>query len=221
MVLDIIVLGILALFTFWGLRTGLVRMALRMGSLVLSIVLAWMLYPYVSELISGFLFDRLYPLMQNSLAGSMDGITGGAQQLPEAWRAAAQQGADAAVGAASDAAAQGLTLLVINVVSFFGVFLLCKGIIWGVSLAMDLLTKLPVIHQCDKLVGAVLGFLEGILVVYLILALVFIAAPLRDSGEFRGQLEESRIAGRMYYNNWIVNLAAPDGDAAGGGNTNE
>lgn len=212
--LDIVVIAIVVLFLLYGIRTGLIRMALRMGSTLLSILLAWLLYPVVSKILSAFFFDSVSAMIQhNYIEPNMSGMLDGAAALPEFLQNFLQPSAEAAAQSAAQVMAGSLAGLILNVAAFLLVFLLGRLIFLILTRILDILTRLPIIKQCNKLGGGILGALEGSLAVYMLLALVFLIAPLRDSAVFQQQIQSSALTQQLYNNNIIIKIVAPSNTA--------
>lgn len=209
--LDIIVVIVLVLFLLYGIRTGLVRMALRMGAVLLSILLAWLLYPIVSEVFSNFFLESLSQVIQeNYIAPNLDGMLGSAEGVPVFLQGFLQSGAEAAMQTAAESMSDSVAGLILNVAAFLTVFLFSRLVLLLLTHVLDVITRLPLIKQCNKLGGGVLGFLEGGLAVYMILAVVFLIAPIRDSEMFQQQMQNSVITRQMYNNNMIIKMVAPN-----------
>lgn len=209
--LDIVVIAIVVLFTLYGVKAGLTRMVLRVGSVLLSIALAWMLYPVISKLLAGFMFDSISELIrQNYIEPKMSGMLGGMETLPDFIRSAVQSSAQSAAQSASSAMAESVTTLILNIAAFLITFILSRVIIMLLARVSDLICRLPIIKQFNKLGGGALGLVEGVIAVYMILALAFLIAPVRDSDVFHRQLNASPVTNMIYSDNIIIKLVTPD-----------
>ena len=70
--------------------------------------------------------------------------------------------------------AEGITVVIINVISIILIFLILRFALMTVKFITSLITKLPVIHGLDKILGMVTGFISSLLVVYLVVAVMLI-----------------------------------------------
>lgn len=210
--LDFAVIIILTLFMLYGIRTGFARMALRMCSVLLSVLLAWFLYSMVSDILSKFFFESLSEMIRlNYIEPNMSGMFDNASNIPAFLQGFLQAGAESAAQTAAVSMSDSLARLILNVAAFLLVFLLSRMILTVLTQVLDIITRLPLIKQCNKLGGGILGVLEGGLAVYLILALIFLIAPVRDSDIFQNQLQSSAITRQMYNDNIIIKMVAPSG----------
>ena len=72
----------------------------------------------------------------------------------------------------SDYIAKYLAELLLNGISFLASFLLATIILRVIAFALDLFANLPVIRGVNKLAGAALGAIEGVALVWLIMAVL-------------------------------------------------
>ena len=185
--LDICVIAVAALFTWFGYRKGLIRTIFSLLSIVASLVLAWMLYPVVSNVLVGF-------GLHSFIAGAAGKVLVGEAQLP------------AIFSGLVDNTAAGAATLIVNIISLILVFVLCKLLIMVIGKALDIVGKLPVIRQFNKLGGIVAGFAKGVLFCYIIFALLVVFAPMQNHGEVQKAIDSSTIASKMYYDNLLLKM---------------
>ena len=90
-----------------------------------------------------------------------------------------------------------------KVLSFVIVYILVTVILLILKFALKIFTKLPVINQIDKIGGIILGFAEGVIIVYIIIAIISIVVPEKKDGNISQKIDESYI-GRYVYNNNVI-----------------
>ncbi len=206
MAADIIVIVIVAGFAIFGYKKGFVRSIVGILSLAASIVLAWLLYPVVADLLVAFgVESALVESIQATLSTYMGG---GAEleTLPEAIRSAAEQGRDGMILGAAEAVAQ----IVLNIIAFLAVLLLSRIAIWIGIRVLNILANLPVIGFFNRTAGLLLGAVQGVIVVYIILTVIYAAAPLRESTAVSTAIQGSALTASMYENNPIINIFEGD-----------
>lgn len=200
---DLIIAAIVVIFAVIGYKKGLVRSVVGMLSLVASVVLAWMLRPLAADLFDSmgvklYLSERI----QNSISGSLTEMTGNTQNLPYLMRGAVESGQRELAGGIADMAAAS----VVSIAAFIAVLIAARLIIWVAVRLLNLAVELPVIGLFNRAAGTALGAFEGIMIVYLLLAVIYAAAPLKNSFNMEQRIEDSLIAKTMYTNNPVVNL---------------
>ena len=69
----------------------------------------------------------------------------------------------------------------------------------------SLIAKLPVIKQFDKLGGVIYGILEGIIIIYLTLAIISFIAPIIGENIITA-IDESMVGSMLYNNNLLLKI---------------
>lgn len=199
MILDIIVIAVIAAMCIAGARRGIIKMTVHLCSWILSTVLAWLFYSPVAKFLNSTPIAEyireavktgfVEPRMNESLSS-----------VPELFRGMFESG----MSSGAEAVAAGIGSVIIAIIAFILTLVLCRVLIFVIGAAAGAAARLPVIKQCNKLLGGILGVAEGVLILYIIAALVFAAAPLRNSQFFEKQLPQSHIASQIYNNNFAV-----------------
>lgn len=202
-VADIVLVAIIAVFVIVGSVRGLVKTLFGLGSIVLSIILSLTLYPMVSDALAVSKVGAVVQESVSNLLGQNEQPTVTIENesvLPEFVQNsidnAAQQTAQALSATVTDAA--------LNIISMLIVFVIVKILLWILAKILDLATKLPVIHSCNKLLGGVLGCVSGVLIVYLLLGLLTFTTLLNTTSDFGRAVQNSLILSRMYENNILL-----------------
>ena len=117
-----------------------------------------------------------------------------------------EKAGDEAKTAIVDATARDVTVTIINAASWVVLFILSRIILMFIKGLANLITKLPVIKQFDKLGGIIYGLLEGLVIIYILLAIVsFISPMLSETGIIKG-IQDSFVASIFYNNNLLLKL---------------
>ena len=82
------------------------------------------------------------------------------------------------------------------------IFIFIKVALKFVTFLADLIAKLPILKQFNKLGGTIYGVLEGLFIVFVGFAVVSLIAPLLDSSIL--EAINSSIVGSICYNNNIL-----------------
>ena len=70
----------------------------------------------------------------------------------------------------------------------------------------QLITKLPIIKQFDKLGGILYGLLEAFIIIYVILAILSFVSPMISQTGILQAIENSFLGSIMYNNNLLLKL---------------
>ena len=199
---DIIIFLIIGGFTLFGFKKGLVRSVVGILSLAASVVLAWLLYPVISDILASL---GIKMTLTENIQESLSGYIGGGEELamlPQGIRTAIESGSMELVSSAADTAAQ----IALNIIAFIAVLIVSRIIIQIAAKLLNIIARLPVIGLFNRAAGMLLGALQGVAVVYIILAVIYATAPMDGGTKMNSMIEESALASVMYENNPIVDV---------------
>ena len=98
------------------------------------------------------------------------------------------------------------TITIVNIGSGIVIFLAVRVILVLISLFAKILTDLPVIKQVDKLGGLAYGAIEGIVIVYAVLAVISLTSVIWANNAVVTAIAKSSLGEMLYNNNIILNL---------------
>ncbi|MCI9626098.1 MAG: CvpA family protein [Clostridia bacterium] len=205
MILDAIFIAVLVCAVWIGVKRGFIRSIIGFITLLLSIVLAMFFYqrfldfvqtvPFLRQLqeqISLTIAQTAAPM----LADNLDTLP------PFIMRFIPQEMVMSGVQNVCDWIAQSLT----QVLLFLIFTILLHIVIRLCAMLLLALTHLPVIRQCNRLLGGGFGAVTGILLCYLLAAVIFIISMNPAYSWLSDELSRSIICSYFYTNNLIVNL---------------
>ena len=197
MILDLIIILIIALFTFIGYKQGLVKIAIKILAFFIALIVAMSIYQPVAKLV----IDKT-----NIDENIESAIT--AKVLPENVKEKTDILPNSLVESGVNTVnelARTATEKIISVATFIVIFIVLKFALKFVSFLADLITKLPLIKQLDKAGGTVFGFLKGCMILIIIFAIISLASPLIDV-KYIEIINNSLIGSYLYNNNLILGL---------------
>lgn len=227
--LTIIVLAILILSTLIGMQKGLIRTILSLFSIVISLILAWIIYPHVSGVLGEFrdLHQFVYEPVNEFFAEQIPELINGVMESPGSEEQTSlidqlplpQLIKDTLALNNTTAAYEALgvknfveylsvtvTKLIIQAISLLLTLLIS---IIGLHLLMivtDLVAKLPVINSLNRLGGAIAGLATG----YLIMQIVFLAITTFSGTQWgiklMQQINESQILTFLYNSSAMIKM---------------
>ena len=98
------------------------------------------------------------------------------------------------------------TKTVVYVGSAIVIFLAVKVVLLIVSLFTSQITKLPIIRQVDKIGGLAYGAIEGVVIVYALLAVISLTSVIWANNAVVMAIGKSTLGEMLYNNNIILNL---------------
>lgn len=210
-IIDIVIVAIIALCLFLGYRRGLTGSLLKILSFVLAIVIAFILFKPVSNLVIN------HTNWDDSLKTSIEQFITEKTSTPEEKPSLPQvivdyidetmaQSVNEAKEVAIENTAQSVTNLIVNAGVWIAVFIIARILLIFIKFITALIAKLPVIKQFDKLGGILYGILEAFVILYVLLAIISFIAPMINNAEFIDALNKSFIGSMLYNNNILLKI---------------
>lgn len=216
-IIDLIILGILVLCIALGYHKGLTGSLLKIISFVLALVIAFVLFKPVSS----FIIDKTN-WDENLEQGIRDVILAKDEQevvkedeqekqsMPDVMidyiNKTVEDAGDNAKETIAEATSRDMAVTIIHAGVWIGLFLIARIILFFVKGLANLITKLPVIKQFDKLGGILYGMLEGVVIIYGILAILSFVSPTLNNTGILSAVQESFMGSVMYNNNLLLKL---------------
>ena len=210
-IIDIVIVAIIALCLFLGYRRGLTGSLLKILSFVLAIVIAFILFKPVSNLVIN------HTNWDDSLKTSIEQFITEKTSTPEEKSSLPQvivdyidetmaQSVNEAKEVAIENTAQSVTNLIVNAGVWIAVFIIARILLIFIKFITALIAKLPVIKQFDKLGGILYGILEAFVILYVLLAIISFIAPMINNAEFIDALNKSFIGSMLYNKNILLKI---------------
>ena len=206
--LDLIVVGIIILCVILGYKRGLIGVAFSLASFFVAVVISLILFiPISNFVIDNTNFDENIrdAIVQNFT--SEDGETSDdsteKRSLPEVMIKSAQKYAEDAKDASVEAIAGELAISSIKFLSFISIFVISKIILMFFKFFANIIAKLPILKQFNKAGGTAFGVLKGLLIVYALLGVISLAAPMFADAPIYTSMDSTLIA-KIFYNHNIL-----------------
>ena len=188
---DIIVILILAVCIFFGVKRGLTGVIVKLLSIVISLVLSLILFKPVSAIIINHtdIYNNLTSTIENSL-NSKDENAEETSTEPSIILDSINEQVETVKENTNNVIAKSIAEVIINLIVIVVLF------IFGA------IASLPIIKQLDKLGGFIYGLIEGLLIIYIVLAILsFVHVQ-----ELQLAIKTSYIASILYNNNLLLML---------------
>ena len=208
MVVDFIIIAIIVLFAYISYKKGLTGCILKIMSLIISIVIAIILYIPVSNFIVNN--TPIWPKVEEAITNTFITTENDEVKVKDTAPNAIQDylnevitdTTNAAKEVTVEAVAKGASEAIIRVTTLIVLIILSNIILLVVRIFANILTDLPIIKQVDKIGGVAYGIIEALLIIYVILAILSFI-----NNEFiKTNINDSFIGNMMYNNNIILNI---------------
>ncbi len=204
MVLDIVLVLILLFFTVRGLGKGFVYTCLHTMGWVAAMILAlFAAKPLANFLEEGWLGTAVKDNLTEKFMFSSRALDNSVVGMPDIIRG----GISAGAGEASDMFVQLLTAAIITVIAFLIIVAGCTILLHIAVHPACRRQRRGLLNTSDRVLGLVSGLTEGVLIVFLFLALLMIVVNCGGEGlsEFIvNSLDSSFIAGELYDSNLLL-----------------
>ena len=99
-----------------------------------------------------------------------------------------------------------MAVKITNIVVLLAIFIIIRAILLLLTFISDIITSLPLIKQFNEVGGVVYGIIKGLLIVYVILAIVFLIIMISGKGTLSEIISSSYITKFFYNNNILLNM---------------
>lgn len=221
-IVDIIILLIMAICIFFGYKKGLIRVAVNILGFFIALLIALILYTPISnfiinhtpieetlqEAISGTV--KSYVIKENEEEIKNEETTDNSPKVMtdyingfiEKEKQNVQQTEKEIIDNVSKTVAINLIKIAVGIL----VFIIAKIALIFVKVLAKLISNLPIIGQFNKLGGAIYGILQGLLVIYILFAVLSVFAPTMEESGLLTAVNSSTIGSIMYNNNIILKI---------------
>lgn len=209
-VVDLIVLAILLLCIFNGYKRGLTGCIIKIFSFLIAIVVAFMLFKPVSNIVventeyDENLQSSIVQVFEKDEEENKNEETTSpiVQYISDEVKNATEEKKNEIV----TSAAQQLSIKIINVLVFIALFILARIALIFVKALTDLITKLPLIKQCDKIGGVIYGLLQGLVIIFISFAVITFIATVTKNFTIIEMINKSYISSQLFNNNILWNI---------------
>lgn len=207
-IVDIVILAILIICIIIGYVRGLTGSLIKIVSFVLSLIIAFILFIPISNVIinNTQIDDNLEQSIRNMIIGEEKQEE---ENMPEAITEyitqKVEEASDGAKEAVADSTAREVSLTIVKAGTWIVLFIVARIALIFLRFITALIAKLPVIKQFDKLGGIIYGVLEGLIIIYVLLAIISFVSPMMN-GTISEAIDESFVGSMMYNNNLLLKI---------------
>ncbi len=211
-IVDIIAILILVGMIVWGAKRGFVKSVFSLGSLILSLILALTLYPMVTDfladsVVGDYVRLNVYEMFDDKAEDEIPAEEASdALKLPASLQEAILGTTEKAATVVKDTLATSMANLALKILSILIVFILVKLILWILSVLLNAVAKLPLLKTANKLLGGVIGTIYGVLLIYVILAVLTFTTTFKAFEKPLGLVLDSKYVSTMYHQNMILDF---------------
>ena len=209
MIVDIIIIAILALSIFFFYSKGLVELGIKLVSVIIAIVLTLILYRPITNIIINT--TSLDENLEQAILNQGQKIINPEEQSEETNQV--QKNEQDIVTQVEEQienemlpeAARELSINIIRACVMLILYIVIKIALRFVTALANLVAKLPILNQFNKLGGIIYGAIRGLLIIYVLLLLISFFGQVNPQNKIHTEIQNSFITKEMYNKN-IINL---------------
>lgn len=194
-IFDLGILLIIFISTIIGYKVGFIKVAFRLLSFILALVIALVLYKPISNLVIDHtsiphkIETQISSRLSSEDKSSTDNIVSNYYNNVKNY--------------STNVMAHNISITIVNISSVLLVFIITRLLLFFLKFSTDLIAKLPLIKQFNHIGGFIYGIIAGFFIVYFIFTVITLLAPLIDLSKILNLINSSIIGNIMYNNNII------------------
>lgn len=210
LIVDLIVLGILILCILIGYRRGLTGCIIKILSFFIALVISFILYnPVANIVIENTQIDEnlktsIVQVFQDNETEEEETETDSPimEYISEEVEKATEDKKNEIV----NSTAEKLSINIIKISTFIILFIISRILLIFVRVLTNIITKLPLIKQCDKIGGILYGILEGFIIIFVAFALITFISTMINQYALLEIINKSYIGSTLCNNNILIKL---------------
>ena len=192
-IIDIVIVALIALSVFLGYKKGLVTLAIGLCSFIIALVLTLILYKPITNLVINT--TTIDETIENSILEKANDV------MQEGENELTNQVIEEAKNNMLPETARTIATNIITFAVVLILFLVIKIALRFVTALANLITKLPVLNQFNKMGGIIYGLLRGLLIIYAVLLIVNLSGQISPQNIVYQNVQQSYIGKFMCNSN--------------------
>lgn len=222
--LDYVLIGIIIISGIIAYSRGLIKTIYSFFSLGIGIGIAYFLYPKISAFLMKY--TGLYITLANKAIKSLK-LEGLAQnkvtpqdqldmmnqlQVPQFLKVILKENKNSEVYDLLKATkleeyiGGTIATIAINAITFLAVLIICMILLKIISNALDIVSKLPVLHQLNKVGGLAIGLVQGIVFVWIFCVILSVVMSFQTNEQLILLVNRSPVVNFFYNHNLLVSV---------------
>lgn len=204
-IVDIIIVLIIGLCTYIGYRKGLIGVAFKITSFLIALIITGILfYPISQFVIQNTQIDETIQksIQDNFISKTEQEGQEDTQNPSKIITDYIEEEANEGINVVALSLSQTIVRIGVAIV----LFVVVRIILIFFKKFAEIIGELPIVKQFNKSGGIIYGALKGLFIVYFILAILSLIAPMISGTTFFEQIKQSYIGSFMYNYNILLML---------------
>lgn len=216
----IAVLAILAVNALYGFKKGLIRTIFSFCSLLVAIVLTIWINPMVGDMMKNN--DKFYNGVIQKVEKMLPDQNGEENRkdngnkstyinklpFPKSLKRTLMKNEsdyrDMAFNSFRDYISHYVAGIIINALAFILTFAIMTAILWAACFMLNIISKLPILNQINKLAGMMAGLLQGLVIVWIFFILLTVLGSTKFGQDTLRMIGKDDILSLIYNNNILL-----------------
>lgn len=215
----IVVIAVLIINSLFGMKAGLIKTVFSLFSMIAAIALTVWLSPYVNDYMRGndqiyssisTKIEKVLPHIDNKQSQSQQVATIEKLSLPQSIKDSMIENNNSdvykklSVNGFKDYITAFLARLVINALAFVITFIVILILLWLICITLDIIGKLPVLKQVNKLAGLLFGLAHGLVIIWIFFVILTVLQSTDIGRQAMGMITDNKFLSLIYDNNILM-----------------
>lgn len=181
LIIDGIIVIFILLSAFLGYRKGLITLGIQLAAFIVALIIGLILYrPIAGIVINSTQIDEN---LQSTIQANIDDME--------------ENNDNSIVNGIVEQGSREIAINIIYGVTLLILFIIARIVLIFISALANIVAKLPILKQFNKIGGVIYGVLRGMIITYAILMIVSLVITLNPKSSIADALESSYLAKSM------------------------
>lgn len=207
-IFDVIIALIIISSIYLGYKRGIVNVGYKLIALLLSLFVSMVLFTPITYFVinNTDLDERIEEIIKEN---AMDNAKKSDENNNDINRIIQQYAKNLAQGTQNsviEVSAKPIAINIIRIGVIIVLFILTRMILVILRVCTNVITKIPILKQCNELVGLVYGILRGLVIVYGVLSILYFVITMSGAVTINDAIQTSYVTKFLFENNLILKL---------------
>lgn len=204
---------------FRGMKVGFIRTVFSLVSLILAVILTIWISPIMKDFLKSNekfneglsnKIEKMLPFSTEEVVEEEQNNAIDEMKLPKSLKQSLKENntiekqKELAANSFQDYISKFLADIILNALSFILTFIIVSALLWVLCMALDIISKLPLLHSVNKTAGLLAGLIQGLFEVWLFFILLTVFGSTSFGQKVMELIGESEILSLIYNNNILL-----------------
>lgn len=212
LIVDLTILLVLALCILLGYKRGLAGCLIKVLAFFIALAVAIILFKPVSAIVTSTtqvdenIQSSVVSIFEKEEENKDDKQEESKSPIMDYLADKAEEATEEKKKEVVNNVAKDISYKIIDALCFIAIFIVVRIILNFIKALADLITKLPIIKQCDKIGGVIYGILQGAIIIFIGLALITFISTATNQYTVLELVNQSYIGSILNNNNILLRI---------------